>query len=169
MPSLHAFIQESDPVHQKGGRGRHLGGERLSSVSPHTKGKLLSEVGFEPTPPERLRPERSALDRSAILTAWRANLERVRARSGLYRSCSKIRPPSEAQRDALSGTNPLALEWTFYSRSGKQFFWTPLALTSRERPAKSNASFEPESNQRPKDVCLFNYSPPLYQLSYRRS
>src|SRR4029434_10915756 len=24
-------------------------------------------------------------------------------------------------------------------------------------------------NQRPKDVCLFNYSPPLYQLSYRRS
>ena len=67
-PSLHAFIQESDPVHQKGGRGRHLGGERLSSVSPHTKGKLLSEVGFEPTPPVRLRPERSALDRSAILT-----------------------------------------------------------------------------------------------------
>src|SRR4029434_3665054 len=101
-PSLHAFIQESDPVHQKGARRRHLGGERLSSVSPHTKGKRLSEVGFEPTPPERLRPERSALDRSAILTACRANLERVRARSGLYRSCSEIRPPSEAQRDALS-------------------------------------------------------------------
>src|SRR4029434_9554984 len=48
-------------------------------------------------------------------------------------------------------------------------FWPPLALTRRERPAKSNSSFEPESNQRPKDVCLFNYSPPLYQLSYRRS
>ena len=120
-PSLHAFIQESDPGHQKGGRGRHLGGERLSSVSPHTKGKLLSEVGFEPTPPERLRPERSALDRSAILTAWRANLERVRARSGLYRSCSEIRPPSEAQRDALSGTNPLALEWTFYLQAVQSY------------------------------------------------
>ena len=110
-PSLHAFIQESDPVHQKGGRGRHLGGERLSSVSPHTKGKLLSEVGFEP----------SALDRSAILTARRANLERVRARSGLYRSCSEIRPPSEAQRDALSGTNPLALEWTFYLQAVQSY------------------------------------------------
>ena len=120
-PSLHAFIQESDPVHQKGGRGRHLGGERLSSVSPHTKGKLLSEVGFEPTPLERLRPERSALDRSAILTACRANLERVRARSGLYRSCSEIRPPSEAQRDALSGTNPLALEWTFYLQAVQSY------------------------------------------------
>src|SRR4029434_3247825 len=48
-------------------------------------------------------------------------------------------------------------------------FWPPLALTRRERPAKSNSFFEPESNQRPKDVCLFNYSPPLYQLSYRRS
>src|SRR4029434_9036367 len=57
----------------------------------------------------------------------------------------------------------------FDSRAGKQFFWPPLALTRRERPAKSNSSFEPESNQRPKDVCLFNYSPPLYQLSYRRS
>ena len=115
-PSLHAFIQESDPVHQKGGRGRHLGGERLSSVSPHTKGKLLSEVGFEPTPPERLRPERSA-----ILTACSANLERVRARSGLYWSCSEIRPPSEAQRDALSGTNPLALEWTFYLQAVQSY------------------------------------------------
>lgn len=28
----------------------------------------LSRVGFEPTPPERLRPKRSALDHSAILT-----------------------------------------------------------------------------------------------------
>ena len=67
-----------------GGRERHLGGERLSSVSPDTKGKLLSEVGFEPTPPERLRPERSALDRSAILTACRAVFEQVRVRTGLY-------------------------------------------------------------------------------------
>src|SRR4029434_10054309 len=90
----------------------HLGGERLSSVSPHTKGKLLTE---------RLRPERSALDRSAILTACRANLERVRARSGLYRSCSEIRPPYEAQRDALSGTNPLALEWTFYRQAVQSY------------------------------------------------
>ena len=30
-------------------------------------------------------------------------------------------------------------------------------------------SFEPESNQRPKDYCFYvHYSPPLYQLSYRR-
>ena len=29
-------------------------------------------------------------------------------------------------------------------------------------------SFEPESNQRPKDCQLATYSPPLYQLSYRR-
>src|SRR4029434_1155935 len=83
--------------------------------------KVLSEVGFEHTPPERLQPERSALDRSAILTACRANVERVRARSGLYRSCSEIRPPSEAQRDALSATNPLALEWTFYLQAVQSY------------------------------------------------
>ena len=30
-------------------------------------------------------------------------------------------------------------------------------------------SFEPDLNQRPKDSCMMpNYSPPLYQLSYRR-
>ena len=29
-------------------------------------------------------------------------------------------------------------------------------------------SFEPELNQRPKDTWYYHYSPPLYQLSYRR-
>ena len=34
----------------------------------------------------------------------------------------------------------------------------------------SGTSFEPESNQRPKDVHTgVAYSPPLYQLSYRRA
>ena len=29
-------------------------------------------------------------------------------------------------------------------------------------------SLEPDLNQRPKDICMIiNYSPPLYQLSYR--
>ncbi|CAM4732872.1 unnamed protein product [Leuciscus chuanchicus] len=40
------------------------------------------------------------------------------------------------------------------------------------RPRKclrvKKTSFEPESNQRPKDCQLATYSPPLYQLSYRR-
>src|SRR5579884_85132 len=46
-------------------------GMSSSSLSKHKSEKdkkILSEVGFEPTPPERLRPERSALDHSAILT-----------------------------------------------------------------------------------------------------
>ena len=30
-------------------------------------------------------------------------------------------------------------------------------------------SFEPDSNQRPKDDRQYLYSPPLYQLSYRRN
>ena len=33
---------------------------------------------------------------------------------------------------------------------------------------KVKDSFEPDSNQRPKDSQLHFYSPPLYQLSYRR-
>ena len=42
-----------------------------------------------------------------------------------------------------------------------------------EPPGKPRAtkatSFEPESNQQPKDVHIYQvYSPPLYQLSYRR-
>ncbi|CAM4732920.1 unnamed protein product [Leuciscus chuanchicus] len=40
------------------------------------------------------------------------------------------------------------------------------------RPRKclrvKKSSFEPESNQRPKDCQLATYSPPLYQMSYRR-
>ena len=41
---------------------------------------------------------------------------------------------------------------------------------SRRRKITSCTSFEPESNQRPKDVyMLCIYSPPLYQLSYRRA
>ena len=32
---------------------------------------------------------------------------------------------------------------------------------------KPKKSLEPDSNQRPKDIYQFNYSPPLYQLSYR--
>src|SRR4029434_10116984 len=96
--------------------------ERGCPVSPHTlKGSSCQKWDSNPRLPERLRPERSALDRSAIQTACRANLERVRARSGLYRSCSEIRPPSEAQRDALSGTNPLALEWTFYPQAVQSY------------------------------------------------
>ena len=30
----------------------------------------LAAVGFEPTPPKRLEPKSSALDRSATLPAW---------------------------------------------------------------------------------------------------
>ena len=44
----------------------------------------------------------------------------------------------------------------------------PWAINTQIEKKEKN-SFEPESNQRPKDVCyLTNYSPPLYQLSYRR-
>ena len=41
---------------------------------------------------------------------------------------------------------------------------------SRRSKIASCTSFEPESNQRPKDVYMLRiYSPPLYQLSYRRA
>ena len=55
---------------------------------------FLSEVGFEPTPPERLRPERSALDRSAILTARLLLLDRMRAVVGLPVRRTNDMPPS---------------------------------------------------------------------------
>lgn len=43
------------------------------------------------------------------------------------------------------------------------------SLSQGLRAQKTGYSFEPESNQRPKDGCNeCNYSPPLYQLSYRR-
>ena len=32
---------------------------------------------------------------------------------------------------------------------------------------KKKLSLEPDSNQRPKDLCKAYYSPPLYQLSYQ--
>ena len=32
---------------------------------------------------------------------------------------------------------------------------------------KKKESLEPDSNQRPKDLCIAYYSPPLYQLSYQ--
>ena len=32
---------------------------------------------------------------------------------------------------------------------------------------KKKLSLEPDSNQRPKDLCTAYYSPPLYQLSYQ--
>ncbi len=52
------------------------------------------------------------------------------------------------------------------------FFY--LAIRSKKKmwktcvPNLKPNSFEPESNQRPKDSQHFIYSPPLYQLSYRR-
>ena len=37
-----------------------------------------------------------------------------------------------------------------------------------KKAKKKKISFEPDSNQRPKDINQCLYSPPLYQLSYRR-
>ena len=36
-----------------------------SSIQPRDRSRKVVRVGFEPTPPKRLRPERSALDHSA--------------------------------------------------------------------------------------------------------
>ena len=38
----------------------------------------------------------------------------------------------------------------------------------RQHQVLEKASFEPDLNQRPKDTSIVHYSPPLYQLSYRR-
>ena len=45
-----------------------------------------------------------------------------------------------------------------------------LLFKKKTRNNNKNNSFEPDLNQRPMDVCLLStvYSPPLYQLSYRR-
>ena len=40
--------------------------------------------------------------------------------------------------------------------------------TPKRQKTKKLVSFEPDSNQRPKDSSCNLYSPPLYQLSYRR-
>ena len=45
-----------------------------------------------------------------------------------------------------------------------------LLQNKKEKKRKEKKfSFEPDSNQRPKDNRHFLYSPPLYQLSYRRN
>ena len=47
--------------------------------------------------------------------------------------------------------------------------WPKLCLTLVEKRCGKSFSFEPDLNQRPMDFCsASNYSPPLYQLSYRR-
>ena len=40
-------------------------------MAAFTMAKSLAEVGFEPTPPKRLGPKTSALDRSATLPAMK--------------------------------------------------------------------------------------------------
>ena len=42
-------------------------------------------------------------------------------------------------------------------------------IKKRKKEKRKKTSFEPDSNQRPKDDRHFLYSPPLYQLSYRRN
>ena len=42
-------------------------------------------------------------------------------------------------------------------------------IKKRKKEKRKKISFEPDSNQRPKDDRHFLYSPPLYQLSYRRN
>ena len=39
--------------------------------------------------------------------------------------------------------------------------------TTFQKSREKNLSLEPDSNQWPKDLCNWLYSPPLYQLSYR--
>ena len=57
-----------------------------------------------------------------------------------------------------------------HRNSGRKSLFGDFAFTFCDVARGKNTSFEPDSNQRPMDVCSVgaHYSPPLYQLSYRR-
>ncbi|CAM4732930.1 unnamed protein product [Leuciscus chuanchicus] len=122
-----------------------------------------------------LEMEASPLGISAALFSWQV----VVLLGYSYRACDSFSAEELGSRDsALSPPRP-----GFDSRSGNELLPSsggrdckmPHYKLKRRgaRPRKclrvKKTSFEPESNQRPKDCQLATYSPPLYQLSYRRN
>ena len=106
----------------------------------------------------------------------------TRQKSKTWHNCRKSYPcVSWRPKDCCNFKYSLLLYQHSYQRSTIEDFGTQgkliclsstcqSALLSKRwrKPQENTQSFEPDLNQRPKDCCTFTYSPPLYQLSYRR-
>ncbi|CAM4732932.1 unnamed protein product [Leuciscus chuanchicus] len=84
-----------------------------------------------------------------------------------------LNPPGFGALTAAAGFDSRSGNELLPSSGGRDCKMPHYKLKRRgARPRKclrvKKTSFEPESNQRPKDCQLATYSPPLYQLSYRR-
>ena len=128
------------------------------------KRKYSQSVGLEPTLPEGIWFLVRRLNHSAMTAAQK--LYKLIRNTFLGRSSFFCVLLDKSTRQSCLKWRSVPNPW---NKNEKHIFKHNAFILGYFKIVQKKHSFEPDLNQRPMDICLkVNYSPPLYQLSYRR-